>query len=192
MNPILLFSDVHGRSQRLKFLLRFYPTGPAICLGDAVGMGDNDSTLAQLRERQVECIAGNHDTDMIELYEVNPEHRAWIKTWPYRKREDDILFSHSWLEGRQFHRIDSIYAAESMFQSEDFRVAFVGHSHSPGWWEWSPGDRPRWTHANQAREVKWELGKRYIVDVGSLGEPQMPGDPVYALWDKTGVRWLGL
>lgn len=82
--------------------------------------------------------------------------------------------------------------AESMFDSEQFRVAFVGHSHSPGWWELEAGDRPRWTHASQLREVLWEEAKRYIVDVGGLGEPSLPGDPVYVLWDESGVKWFGL
>lgn len=188
----LLFSDIHGKSERLARLLKLYSDTPAICLGDAVGMGENDATLRQLRERDIPCLLGNHEVDLIHLYEVSDENRRWLSTWPYQLREDDALLCHTWLRGRRFENIDSLSTVESMFASSDFRLTFVGHSHSPGWWELKQGDRPRWTHASQSWDVLWQEGSRYIIDVGSLGEPQSPGDPNYALWDEVGVRWLKL
>jgi diadenosine tetraphosphatase ApaH/serine/threonine PP2A family protein phosphatase len=192
MDLTLLFSDVHGKADRLRRLFRLYPDTRAICLGDAVGIGDSNATLDLLKVRGIPCVVGNHEIDLIHLYEVHADHRGWIRTWPFEISDNDMMLAHTWLEGRIFHCIDSISTVGLMFASADFRVTFVGHSHSPGWWELPPGDRPRWTHASNTPQVNWREGSRYVVDVGSLGEPQSPEDPNYALWDEVGVRWLKL
>lgn len=188
----LLFSDVHGRADRLQRLFRLYPDTRAVCLGDTVGGGDNDLTLRLIKERAVPVVLGNHEADLIHLYKVDERYRAWIRTWPRSLAEADVLFIHTWLRGAVFERIDSISSASLCFESYSARVIFVGHSHSPGWWELRPDDRPRWTHASRQREFLFSEGARYIVDVGSLGEPERAEDPHYVLWDEVGIRWYWL
>lgn len=188
----LLFSDIHGKVEPLHRLLRLYPDTPAVCLGDVVGAGESDSVLSLLQASGVPCLLGNHEVDLIHLYEVSSDHRKWISNWPRTLAKGDVTLAHTWLRGNIFESIDSIAAATLCFESQGARTLFVGHSHSPGWWQWAPGDRPRWTHAANQRELFFEDGCRYIVDVGSLGEPQRPDDPRYALWDGVGVRWFWL
>lgn len=188
----LLFSDIHGKAEALQKLLQLYPETSAVCLGDVVGIGDCDAVLSLLRARGVPCLLGNHEVDLIQHYQVSAGYLEWIKSWPRTMVRGEVTLAHTWLRGNVFESIDSIASATSCFESQDSRVLFVGHSHSPGWWRWSPGLRPRWTHAANEREMFFEDGFRYIVDVGSLGEPQRPDDPRYALWDEVGVRWLWL
>ena len=91
---------------------------------------------------------------------------------------------------RRFEDLGSTFQAQEMFQAEDFKVAFVGHSHSPGWWTLTP-ERPVWTHAEVGTELEIE-DSRLIVDVGSLGEPKQPGDARYVILEGSRVRWCGL
>ncbi|HET7876633.1 MAG TPA: metallophosphoesterase, partial [Methylomirabilota bacterium] len=72
-----------------------------------------------------------------------------------------------------------------VFGDFDTRVCFVGHSHRPAWWslgssgpDWRPHLGP------EDGPLKLEDGRRYIVNVGSVGQPR-DGDPraAYALWD---------
>ena len=201
MTETLIFSDIHGRAECLERLLAIFPESFAICLGDALGAsriptsGANDRILSLLRERSIPCVKGNHEVDLIHLYEVNKTHLDWIETWPHRLVEADVLFCHTWIEenqGLRFHNIDSIYSAQEMFRLTSFRLAFVGHSHSPGWWELCDGSRPKWQHARAGETWSLNPGCRYIVDVGSLGEPQRPQGSNYVLWRDSELSWRGL
>jgi diadenosine tetraphosphatase ApaH/serine/threonine PP2A family protein phosphatase len=60
-------------------------------------------------------------------------------------------------------------------------LCFIGHSHQPGHWSvgsWGP-ERRAGTEA-----ITLEAGRRYLVNVGSVGQPR-DGDPraCYAVWD---------
>lgn len=187
-----LLSDIHGKADRLQRYFELNPNDPVICLGDAVGLGDSERTLRLLRTHDATCVLGNHEDRMLKLYEVSDELAAWVGGWPCELIQGDVLLTHTWMErdkGKSFTNIDSIWAATQMFAEGSFRVAFVGHSHSPGWWELN-GSRPVWTHAQDGTFLEWKPGFRYIVDVGSFGEPRRESDPNYAVWTEPGVRWL--
>jgi diadenosine tetraphosphatase ApaH/serine/threonine PP2A family protein phosphatase len=66
------------------------------------------------------------------------------------------------------------------------RLCFVGHSHRPC--VWSVGSSGR-SHEPGAREIDLEAGRRYVVNVGSVGQPR-DRDPraSYALWDLDARR----
>lgn len=190
---MLIVSDIHGRADLLREVLQKFPEVQVVCLGDAVGSGSgNDATLSLLRDAKAACLKGNHEVDLLHLYSLSDESRTQIALWPYRLIQDDVLFSHTYLgsgSSAQFWNIDSTWTAEQMFTSENFRICFVGHSHSPGWWEWKPQERPVWKHADPTRALQLHHGVRYIVDVGSLGEPQRETDPKYVVWQAETVRF---
>lgn len=168
-----------------------HPDDRILCLGDAVGPRHNDETLRLLHERDVPCVNGNHEVDIMYRYQVSDVWRRWVESWPDYRVENVVLYTHTLIdESRRFLDIDSTFSARRMYDSGCFRIAFVGHSHSPGWWSWSGGeDRPVWTHADIDTTLAPEDGRRYIVDVGSLGEPKRSGDPRYAVWDGRSVCW---
>lgn len=188
----VIFSDIHGKADCLLQVLESHPNDSLLCLGDALGMGDNPRTLGLLREREVPCVKGNHEVDLLHHYPLAADELSYIEKWPFEFKRDDALFCHTWIEkaALRFNQIDSILAAQDMFASDDFQIAFVGHSHSPGWWTLEE-ERPVWKHA--AANSALSLGdKRYIVDVGSVGEPKLPQDARYALWEGKTIYWFGL
>lgn len=193
----VVFSDLHGNIQALEALRLQRGEDFWICLGDVLGrMGDMMECLQLLRSRKVPCVRGNHEVDLWRAYEpsVSQEMGEWVKSWPLLLREDETLLSHTWLErvhtGFRFQRVENLNNAEAMFTAEEFQRAFVGHSHRPGWWE--KGEGPAvWTLAETGQRLEWRPGVRYIIHVGSLGDPEFPGDPRWVFWDDDGVTWAG-
>lgn len=188
----VLLSDIHGKADRLARYFEINPNDEVLCLGDAVGIGDSERTLQLLRENGVPCLLGNHEARMLGYYDVSEQAAAWIGTWPSEIVRGDALLVHTWMEkgkGLSFTDIDSIWAATQMFREGEFRVAFVGHSHTPGWW-CLVEEAPTWTHAVDGQFLEWEPNARYIVDVGSFGEPRRDSDPNYVIWTEEGARWL--
>ncbi len=75
------------------------------------------------------------------------------------------------------------------FQAFSSRLCFVGHSHRPAVWSlgsWGPEFRPG------GIDVRLDAGRRYIVNVGSVGQPR-DRDPraAYAIWDVEARRIEG-
>lgn len=201
-NPLgmktVVFSDLHGNFQALEALCSEHGEDFWICLGDVLGrLGDMMSCLEVLRSRKVSCVRGNHETDLWQIYEpsLTQEMAVWVKSWPHQLREGETLLNHCWLDrvhtGFRFQRVENLNNAEAMFASETFQRAFVGHSHRPGWWEKGEG-AAIWTSAQVGQRLEWRPGVRYIVDVGSLGDPEFPQDPRWVVWDARGVTWAQL
>jgi diadenosine tetraphosphatase ApaH/serine/threonine PP2A family protein phosphatase len=76
-------------------------------------------------------------------------------------------------------------AAEECFaeMKRNQRICFLAHSHIPRAWSMENGVlKPLWDFGNSSQppsfpiEFKLEKGKRYIVNVGSVGQPR-DGDP---------------
>ena len=187
----VIVSDIHGDAESLSRVLEEHRHDRVVCLGDAVGRRHNDETLKLLHDRDALCVNGNHEVDIMHIYQVDEEWRRWIQTWPDYRIENNLLFTHTLIDdSRRFLEIDSTFSAGRMYGSGCFRIAFVGHSHSPGWWSWSEGgERPVWTHAGVDTTLVPEDGRRYIIDVGSLGEPKRAEDPRYVVWDGRSVCW---
>ena len=162
------------------------------CLGDVLGRGQEQRVFELLSTHSVSCLLGNHEVDLRHHYDLRLEVVKEVETWPYRRREGATLFCHTWLQGEPpvFQNIDSTFSAQEMFASDEFQLAFVGHSHSPGYWKLEP-ERPRWTHAKVGTELVLGDG-RYIVDVGSLGEPQNDDSPRFVSWSHPIISWHDL
>jgi diadenosine tetraphosphatase ApaH/serine/threonine PP2A family protein phosphatase len=66
------------------------------------------------------------------------------------------------------------------------RMCFVGHSHRPG--TWSIGSSGP-AHEPHATETMLEHGRRYLINVGSVGQPRdRDARAAYALWDTDDHR----
>ncbi|MCA9797297.1 MAG: metallophosphoesterase family protein, partial [Candidatus Eremiobacteraeota bacterium] len=193
----VLFSDLHGKVERLQQLLGNHRTARFVSVGDALGSGQNAATLDLLRKHQVPCLRGNHEFDLLEIYkgDLTQDHLDWIFMWPLRFVEEDFCMVHSWLgdgDRVDFQRLESKPQVAAMFAAEEFRVAFVGHSHSPGYWQQENRQEPSWIPATPELRLEWEPGVRYLIDLGSLGEPIREDHPNYVIWDDTGVTWKRL
>jgi putative phosphoesterase len=180
---IAILSDIHGNLEGLRKALEIVhekQIDEIVCLGDTVGYGANpNECLELLRQNTTFILMGNHDQAAIDISvtedftqharssaewtarTVTPENKEWIKNLPYTLERSGLLFVHaSPFEPHEWHYILTPSDAQQGFQHFRQPICFVGHSHVAGMF-----CDDIWT-----RQVT--QGKRFIVNVGSVGQPR--------------------
>jgi predicted phosphodiesterase len=207
-----IVSDVHANIESLgRVLGALAETDALISLGDVVGYGPNpNECVAALRERVTHAVLGNHDLAAVENFGVenfnaaaraaiawtqsvlDEPSKSWLDALPYELRLPDFLLVH----GAPVDYFDYILdkaAASRAFEATDARLVFVGHTHIAEYWDRDQDGTIGHKHMQQGGELKLEDGKRYIIDVGSVGQPRdlnpMPSYVEYDPSDGT-VRWI--
>lgn len=205
---LAIVSDIHGNLEALETVLADIAThkpDEMFCLGDFVGYGASpNECIDRLRPMIRGAVAGNHDLaacGRLRLSYFNsdaakaarwtddtltPENRAYLQGLPYRDRWSDALLVHSSpAEPEEWHYVLSPYDAEYELAAYEEPVCFIGHSHYPGAFE-EAGGKVRYT---REAEVPLVAGRRYLVNVGSVGQPR-DGDPraAYLLYDSAKRR----
>ncbi len=205
-----VISDVHGNLEALKTVLKDIKKKKItdiLFLGDAVGYGpDPDECIAILNSECKTLLAGNHDWAVLGLTDIdffNPyakaailwtrekiskENLAILKTFLISKEIEDkkIFLVHSTpKEPKQWHYLLTLWDAEVNFHYFDNKICLLGHSHQPFIIERMPSGEMS-TYRNEAKIGDTE---RYIINVGSVGQPR-DGDPraCYAIIDDTSVK----
>jgi diadenosine tetraphosphatase ApaH/serine/threonine PP2A family protein phosphatase len=203
-----LLSDIHGNLEALDAVLAHVaPRADAVLvLGDIVGYGaDPAACLERVAERAQAVVAGNHEHGVAGLLDLgwfndraraalewtrrrlDRDHLAWLRTRPLLAELDNATLVHaSPAQPAEWEYLVSAEDGYEVFGSFATRVCFVGHSHRAG--AWSVGSSGR-AHEPGTRQIDLEAGRRYLVNVGSVGQPR-DGDPraSYALWDVAGRR----
>ena len=201
---LAVLSDVHGNLEALEAVLadldRHRPAALA-CLGDFVGYGASpNECVALLRSRCEVAIAGNHDLAAIGKLRLggfntdaasaarwtdstlSPETRTYLESLPYTASWRGARLVHaSPAQPEEWHYVLSPYDAEYELAAYEEPVCFIGHSHYPGAFEAADG-KIRYT---REPEIAISPGHRYLVNVGSVGQPR-DGDPraAYLLYDS--------
>jgi len=200
---------VHGNLEALTAVLADAAAQGALgilCLGDLVGYGaDPVACVEQLGERAVCVVTGNHEYGALGLMDLdwfNPlaraaalwtrgrldeDHRRYLQGLPVRTTLEDATLVHA--SPRHPDEWDYLISAEDGFEvfgDFDTRLCFVGHSHRPGAWSLGSSGPEHVAHLTPSQSrVKLEDGRRYIINVGSVGQPR-DRDPraAYAIWDR--------
>jgi diadenosine tetraphosphatase ApaH/serine/threonine PP2A family protein phosphatase len=118
---------------------------------------------------------------------LTPEHRAYLHDLPFEARVPGALLVHaSPAEPAAWHYVLSPQDAEHEMTAYPEPLCFIGHSHYPGLFE-KDGRTVRYT---RDAEVAMRPGRKYLVNVASVGQPR-DGDPRagWLLWDA-GTGWL--
>ena len=171
------------------------------CLGDVVGYGpDPEACIDLVMERCDFVIRGNHDEALFSGSErFNPYARhaiEWTKErikpglfrgrasgdrWKFlqnlelEQRIDDMYFVHG---SPRDHVNEYIYREDVFFNAEGKlstifatfdRVLFVGHTHLP---VVISSDLKTYVPEEGKMELKTDQDKKYIVNVGSVGQPR--------------------
>jgi len=177
-----------------------------LCLGDIVGYGaDPVACVECVGERAAAVVAGNHEHGALGLLTLewfNPsakaaalwtgerlddDHRRYLESRPLTATVEDATLVHA--SPRHPEEWDYLISARDGFDVfGDFstRLCFVGHSHQPDVWSLGSSGPEHAGGAPSARErMKLEDGRRYIINVGSVGQPR-DRDPraAYAIWDQ--------
>jgi diadenosine tetraphosphatase ApaH/serine/threonine PP2A family protein phosphatase len=198
-----ILSDIHGNLEALRAVLE-HCAGRAdavLCLGDTVGYGADPLACVELvAERAQAIVGGNHeyavagrlDLTWFNRYaraaaewtqtRLDDDHRAYLAALPLIAEVADATLVHA--SPAQPDEWDYLVTAEdgfAAFGAFATRWCFVGHSHVPG--AWSLGSSGP-EHHPRVGAMQSERGRRYIVNVGSVGQPR-DRDPraSYAVWD---------
>ncbi len=204
-----IFSDIHANLEALTAVLTDAADQGALvglCLGDLVGYGaDPEACIERVGERAGAVVAGNHEHGALGLMDLdwfNPfaraaalwtrerldvDHACYLERLPLVTTVEEATLVHA--SPRHPEEWDYLVSPDDGFEVfADFatRLCFVGHSHLP--MVWSLGSSgPRYVSGLTAprAKVRLEDGRRYIINVGSVGQPR-DRDPraAYAIWDR--------
>jgi len=203
-----VLSDIHANLEALRAVLADCraQVDAVLCLGDLVGYGADPAACVELLD---ECaptlVAGNHDcavTGRLDLEWFNPVARAaaewtterldeaqsgYLAALPLRASVAEATLVHaSPARPGEWEYLTTAEDGVAAFEAFETQLCFVGHSHQPG--HWSIGSSgPAWRPG--AGDIAFENGRRYIVNVGSVGQPRdRDSRACYAVWDRATRR----
>jgi diadenosine tetraphosphatase ApaH/serine/threonine PP2A family protein phosphatase len=207
-----IFSDVHGNLESLERALSLTAEGDAVVsLGDVVGYGPNpNECVALLAARSSHAVLGNHDLAAVENFGVEHFNRAartaigwtqgvldessrqWLNALPYELRFPDFLLVHG-APVNYFEYILDKATAAGAFDRTDAAIVFVGHTHIAEYWSRDADGAIGHKHMQHGGSLQLEPDKRYIIDVGSVGQPR-DLNPLasFVLYDsdQRSVEWI--
>ncbi|MCX7591879.1 MAG: metallophosphatase family protein [Kiritimatiellae bacterium] len=197
-----VLGDIHGNLEALTAVLRDAEeqgVDAYVCVGDIVGYNANPAEcLERIRELDCVTVRGNHDhycSHDESLHDFHPlaasvvawtrhqlsrEQIRYLHDLPLEVRVAGVTLVHSTLDmpekwGYVFDSLD----ADAHFNYQTTPVCFYGHTHIPVTFE-----KQSRVVRNEAKHVKITLGRKYFVNVGSVGQPR-DGDPraSYVIYD---------
>jgi predicted phosphodiesterase len=207
-----VFSDIHGNLESLERAFALLESGDRVlCLGDIVGYGPNpNECVRMIRDRAHQTVLGNHDVAAVDNFGVeyfNPAARRAIE-WTQSVIEPDVV---DWLNGLSYEIRDQRYLlvhgapvhyfeylldkrhAKAAFERTDAPIIFVGHTHIAEYYALEPDGTVSHQHMQNGGELALETGKRYIIDVGSIGQPRdLNPQASFVLFDDAAnvVKWI--
>jgi predicted phosphodiesterase len=199
-----IFSDIHSNLHALEAVLTDAAGQKCthhVCLGDIVGYNAFPKECLD-RVRGLECpvVKGNHDEQASMLDggvgfnplaeeaiqysrdHLNEADRAWLRDLRLQRQVRDFTIVHATLDTPHkwayiFNQLD----AAGSFSYQHTKLCFIGHTHYP-----KAFVRDGMVRNAQLDVLKIESGKKYLVNVGSVGQPR-DGDwrAAYCIYDST-------
>lgn len=198
-----VYGDVHGNWEAFSAVLadaESLGVTHHTCVGDIVGYNANPGEcLRKIRDLNSVCVRGNHDHYCSHDECIRDFHplAANVVDWTRNQLTADevdylrqqklvrvvngFTLVHSTLDmpekwGYVFDELE----AESNFNYQSTTVCFYGHTHQPVVFEKAGG----FVRRSNATKTSIQLGKKYFINVGSVGQPR-DGDcrASYGLYD---------
>ena len=188
---IAIFGDIHSNLEGLQAVLadaKAQHCTHYVCLGDIVGYNANPKEcLETIRDMECPVVKGNHDelacmtvapANVSGLAnegiaytrsQLNPDELKWLNDLKFVRQVRDFTIVHATLDtphkwGYVLNQLD----AGASFSYQHTQVCFFGHTHVPR--AYVREDRVRTLDGWQ--NIALELGKKYFVNVGSVGQPR--------------------
>ncbi len=205
-----IISDIHGNLEALECVLSEIDRREVetiLCLGDVVGYGPNPNECVEIiRERAKITLAGNHDyapLGKIDISYFNPWARSAIE-WtrdqlseasvtfldelPLTSECDGFTIVHSTpLAPDEWNYIITIGDAIKNFPEFSNQICFIGHSHVPLVIAVSGRDE---CHVVKENPVELSEEFRYIINVGSVGQPRdLNPSSAFAIYDSSARKF---
>ncbi|MEI6337399.1 MAG: metallophosphoesterase family protein [Verrucomicrobiota bacterium] len=197
-----IFGDIHANLHALDAVLadaREQSCTHFVCMGDIVGYNAFPKECLDLI-RKLECpvVKGNHDEQASMLgdqdgfnplaeeamnwtrEQISLEDKDWLRSLRLQRQVRDFTIVHATLDtphkwGYVFNQLD----AAASFSYQHTAVCFIGHTHSP----------KAYVRDGSVRTIPLDVlvlqkGKRYLINVGSVGQPR-DGDwrSAYCVYD---------
>jgi diadenosine tetraphosphatase ApaH/serine/threonine PP2A family protein phosphatase len=190
-----IFSDVHANLEALNAVVEAYKLESIdryYCLGDVVGYGANPNECTNIvRNVAALTILGNHDAavagrmDYSYYYEaarqaldahaqsLTDDNMNWLRGLPYKHRvpEADVLLCHG--SPVRIEEFEYIFAPEQARECLPIldqlgEITLIGHSHLCKVFALKAGE----VREIPAKTLQLQDGYKYIVSVGSVGQPR--------------------
>jgi diadenosine tetraphosphatase ApaH/serine/threonine PP2A family protein phosphatase len=197
-----LLGDIHSNLEALNAVLadaQHQGCTHYACLGDIVGYNANPKECLEIvRRMNMPCVKGNHDEygasecplDLINgraaagiqwtRQQLTLEDKQWLNELKYVRALANFTLVHATLDEpeRWGYVFDKLLAAAS-FTYQTTAVCFYGHTHVP-----MAFVRDGSIRGGTFSTVRVEPGRKYFVNVGSVGEPR-DGNPraAYVIYD---------
>ena len=189
---IAIISDIHSNLEAFQAVLSEIEkeqVDTILCLGDIVGYGPNPNECIELAQKHCETILiGNHDYACINKSEmfffnrfarqaieytlsvISEENLDFISGLPFSAIVYHYLLVHANpYTPESWDYILSIDDAIFYFSKFKAQICFIGHSHQPIVYYETVDQQYGFT---EERELNLDPDKRYIINVGSVGQPR--------------------
>lgn len=190
-----VFSDVHANFEALSAVVEAIKrerVDTQYCLGDVVGYGASPNECADIVRRFAKVtILGNHDAavagrmDYSYYYEaarraldlhastLSAENMAWLRTLPYKHDIEGTGVTLCHGSPVRIEEFDYIFAPEQAreclpYYDDLSQLTLIGHSHLCKVFELTEDD----VDELPARKFTLKPNRKYIVSVGSTGQPR--------------------
>jgi len=207
---IAIFSDVHANLEALNAVLReilHRKPDRILFLGDAVGYGpEPDECVERIFQVADRIVAGNHDQAVAGLTDIdcfNPEARQavlWTRSElksenlrrlsapPLTAQEESLFLVHATPRHPEaWSYLASAGTVQSQFSAFGDPICLVGHTHRPAVFR---NDGKQLLSPKESL-LTFQENFRYIVNVGSVGQPRDRNpDAAYALYDTRARTFL--
>jgi predicted phosphodiesterase len=197
-----VLGDIHANLEALSAVLadaRNQGCTHYACVGDLIGYNANPrECLEMIRAMNIPCVKGNHDhyasTDhsLVGLSlragaaiewtrrQLSEAEKHWLRELRYVRQVASFSIVHATLDGPEHwgYVFEKLGAAAS-FTYQNTSVCFYGHTHLP-----RAFIRDTVVYGGSYSSLKVEAGRKYFVNVGSVGEPR-DGNPAaaYVIFD---------
>lgn len=202
-----IFSDVHANRQAWEAVLADIAQQGAdtlVCLGDVVGYGPKPlEVLAGVRAVTANFVLGNHDAaacGRLDPSIFNERARVVIE-WtreqldndalqflgqvPLQMNGPDVYFVHAEVvQPGEFGYVEGISSAKANLEAMVESLGFIGHTHLP--LAYTISKKGGAVTQLPPKDFQLERGQRYLVNVGSVGEPRTTDVRAsYVIYDDT-------
>jgi diadenosine tetraphosphatase ApaH/serine/threonine PP2A family protein phosphatase len=194
---VAVVSDVHGNRQAFEAVLDAIAGSECRelwCLGDLVGYGaDPDTCVALARDNAAVCLAGNHDlgvTGAIPLEQfsrgaalaatwtretITPATRTFLESLAPQRLDEAVGLYHASPRDPVWEYVLSPLQAELCLDTQQHRIALIGHSHVALSFSRFPGAPATGETRDPEQELDLATGE-WLINPGSVGQPR-DGDP---------------
>lgn len=199
-----IFADVHSNLEAFTAVLNAFRSEGIeryLFAGDIVGYGaDPIECIRLLRELNPVTVAGNHDWTVAGKLDkkiftpsiqkviswtqsvLSEDDKNFLKSLPFTNKIDNIGLVHGSLDRpEEFKYVFDLFEAETCLEESLDHICFIGHTHRPVIF-YLNGLQANYLLEN---EIYVKDGTRYLVNVGSVGQPR-DGNPYasYCVYDS--------